>query len=129
MKNLWIALAGVAILGVGFQVAVAKGPHAGAGATKAKVKYEDVQKILTVSCVRCHGAGRPRGGIELTSYETVMKGGENGPVVVAKDLKKSPLYLAISGAPGYRQMPPRGPQLDAKDVKTIEAWIKAGAKK
>ena len=129
MKNAWIVIAGVAAIGVGFQVAGAKNPIGGAGAVKSKVKYADVQKILTVNCARCHGEERPRGGIDLTKYESVMKGGEQGAIVVAGNVKKSVLYSAISGVQGFRQMPPRGPKIGEKDLKTIESWIKAGAKK
>jgi mono/diheme cytochrome c family protein len=129
MRNTFLILAGIAAIGVGFQVAIAKNPHAGAGAAKAKVKYAEVQKILTVSCVRCHGDARPRGGINLTKYEAVMKGGEDGAIVVAGNPKKSVLYLAVAQSTGYRPMPPRGPKLGEKDLKTIESWIKEGAKK
>jgi hypothetical protein len=124
MRNAGIFVAVIAAVTVGFQVSDAHG----AGAGPKKVKYADVQKILTAKCVGCHGAGRPRGGIDLTNYKSVMKGGEDGPIVKAGDPSKSNLYLAVSGAPNVRQMPPRGPKLDAKDLKTIEAWIKGGAK-
>jgi mono/diheme cytochrome c family protein len=129
MKNICILLAGVAAIGVGFQVAGAKNPAGGFASAKAKVKYADVQKIFDASCIGCHGAGRPRGGINLTSYESVLKGGEDGPILVAGDPKKSALYLAITATQPYRPMPPRGPKLADKDIKTIETWIKAGAKK
>jgi cytochrome c len=128
MRNTWIFLAGIATIGVGLQVATAGIPHA--AHVKAKTKYADVQKILDTNCIRCHGGGRPRGGINLTKYETVMKGGEDGPVIVAGDLKKSVLYQAVSQtSKEYRAMPPSGPKLSDKDLKTIEHWIKEGAKK
>ena len=126
MKNFVIGLAGFSALALGLQIAVAKAPHA--GAAKAKTKYADVQKVFDANCIRCHGAGRPRGGIDLTKYENVMKGGEDGVVVVAKNLKKSVMFQAITSAPGFRPMPPRG-KLEEKDVKTIQTWILEGAKK
>ena len=73
--------------------------HAGAGRgfAPAQVKYKSVQKIFGANCVGCHGA-HPRGEIDLRTYESVMKGGEDGPVVKAKDADHSVLYRAITGS-------------------------------
>jgi mono/diheme cytochrome c family protein len=129
MRNSGVLLAVVALVGFGSQLSGAQ--QAGVSPStmaKAKVTYADVQKILNEHCIGCHGADHPRAGINLTTYATVMKGGEEGAIVVPKDPAKSVLYKAIIGAPGVRQMPPRGPKIDAKLAKTVETWIKGGAK-
>ena len=127
MRNLGFLVAITAVVGVGYQFSLASSP---AKSGPPKVKYADVQKIFDASCIRCHGAGtRIAGAINLTNYEGVIKGGEDGPILVAGKPDTSLLYKAVSQAPGIRPMPPRGPKLAEKDIKAIYSWIKAGAKK
>ena len=129
MKSGWILVAGVGALGIALQVAVAQGPAKSDTGAAPKVKYADVQKVFTANCLGCHSGERARGKIDLSSYDHVMKGGEDGPIVVAGNLRKSPLYMAVSHAQGFRPMPPSGTKLPDKDVATIQQWIKDGAKK
>lgn len=89
--------------------------------------YSAVQAVFTAKCAGCHGDTKPKGGISLTSYENVMKGGKEGAVITAGDPDNSVLIKAIKGLPGARKMPPGAP-LDAGQIKTIEDWVKAGAK-
>src|SRR6188472_4055401 len=51
--------------------------------------FAAVQEIFTKNCVGCHGGEKPKCDINLTSYEGVMKGGEDGPIVTAGDPDKS----------------------------------------
>jgi len=89
--------------------------------------YAAVQAVFTAKCAGCHGATNPKAGISLTDHDAVMKGGKEGPVIVAGDPDGSLLVKAIKGAPGAKKMPP-GPPLDPAQVKTVEDWVKAGAK-
>ena len=83
--------------------------------------YADVQGIMTGNCLPCHGGDNPRAGINLTNYEGISK------TVVAGDPHNSLLVRAVHGA-GVRKMPPGGRSLTDDQMKTIEAWILAGAK-
>jgi len=85
-----------------------------------------VQGIFTANCVKCHTGPRAKQGIDLSSYDTAMKGGKEGVVIVAGDVAGSKLDMALHGK-GAKQMPPTGPIPDP-DIATIEAWIKDGAK-
>jgi len=89
--------------------------------------YTAVQAVFTAKCAGCHGDTNPKAGISLTSYDKVMAGGKEGPVITAGDPDASLLVKAIKGAPGAKKMPP-GPPLAADQIKTIEDWVKAGAK-
>ena len=95
--------------------------------TPAAGKYVAVQAIFTANCVKCHGDGRPKAGIDLTNYDGVMKGGREGAVIKAGDAAGSKLVMALHGQ-GAKQMPPAPATLPAADIATIEAWIKDGAK-
>lgn len=103
--------------------------------TKAKpkpkvvaVKFAEVEKVFVASCNRCHGEGRARGGIDLRTAESVRKGGDDGPILVAGDPANSVVVKAMRGAQGVRRMPPRGESVAEPQIKLVEAWIKAGAK-
>jgi mono/diheme cytochrome c family protein len=91
--------------------------------------YVAVQKLLNVHCVPCHGE-HGRAGFDARSYESVMKGYEDGPLVVAGNVEKSVLPYVLHGTKGYRKMPTkRGIPLSDVQIKFIEQWIKDGAKK
>jgi len=76
------------------------------GVTYAK----DIKPLLEASCFRCHGENRPKAGLQLTSLEGVLKGSEDGKVVVPGESKKSLLLIAAAQIDDETAMPPkRGP--------------------
>ncbi|HEV2210723.1 MAG TPA: c-type cytochrome domain-containing protein [Verrucomicrobiae bacterium] len=76
-------------------------------AEKTGVAYADIQPLLHASCVRCHGAERPKGGLRLDSAQGILKGGKDGPVVVTGDSTKSLLVIAASQIDEKTAMPPK----------------------
>ncbi|MEO2089960.1 MAG: c-type cytochrome domain-containing protein, partial [Gemmataceae bacterium] len=85
-----------------------------------------VRPILEKNCVSCHGATKQKAGLKLDLGKRVIKGGINGPVVVAKKSGESKLVHALNGSGEAGQMPPDGPLPDA-DIKLIARWIDEGA--
>src|SRR5882724_9015872 len=76
------------------------------GVTYAK----DIRPLFETSCFRCHGQDRQKGGLQLTSLDSVLRGGEDGKVLVAGDSKNSLLVIAASQIDPETAMPPkRGP--------------------
>ena len=76
---------------------------------------KDIQPLLKESCVRCHGADRPKAQLRLDSLEGVLKGAKQGPVVTAGDSANSLIVKAVSQLDPEIAMPPkprgpRGPQ-------------------
>src|ERR1700727_270666 len=43
---------------------------------------KEVIPILAHNCFSCHANGKRKGGLEIISRETLLKGGKNGPAVV-----------------------------------------------
>ena len=81
---------------------------------------DEVQPILAARCVVCHGGTN---GLSLDSYENVMKGGNNGAVVLAGDVYNSRLaYYVYSGYMPFRNTP-----LTSTEIQTILDWIALGA--
>ena len=88
-----------------------------------------INPILDANCVACHGEGKIKGGLRLDSYESLMKGGQDGPAIIAGKPEKSPLLVRVTLPPGHKQfMPAEGkPPLKAEQIAWIKAWIEQGA--
>ncbi len=95
-------------------------PTAEAASTGSAVTYtKDMQPIFESTCGTCHG-GAAMMGLNLTTYETIMKGSANGPVVVAGDPENSKIVKVQSAGdhPG---------QLTPDQLELLKQWIKDGA--
>jgi hypothetical protein len=93
---------------------------------------EDVLPIFQVHCVSCHtpgGQGTEASGLDLTSYQGVMKGTKFGPMVLAGDPESSNLMRLLDwrASPQLR-MPHSKEQLPVGERTTIRRWIQQGAK-
>ena len=98
-------------------------------AVAQEVSFEaHVRPILEASCFNCHGEEKQKGDLRLDSQEGILKGGENGPVVVAGKPEESTLYkLVVLPADDPDIMPAKGDPLTAEQAKVISDWITAGA--
>ncbi len=94
-------------------------------ATTASVSYTEIQDTFNKNCITCHGENGNE-GVDLRTYESVMKGGEPGPIVKPGDPEASLLVHVLRASHGKKQMPPKGP-LPEEQIAKVEAWIKAGA--
>ena len=104
-------------------------------ADKTGVTYAtDIKPVFENSCVRCHGADKPKARLRLDSLEAALKGSTDGKVVVAGNSADSILVhcVAHAGKPDAFMPPPRNkaniPPLTKDQVGLIRAWIAQGAK-
>jgi hypothetical protein len=93
---------------------------------------EDVLPLLQFRCSSCHqpnGEGYEKSGLDLTSYQGLMKGTKYGAMVVPRDPDTSNLMLLLDWrvAPELR-MPHGKKQLSVCDRDLIRTWIFDGAK-
>lgn len=94
---------------------------------------QDVQPILNKNCVECHqpgGQGEVASGLDMTTYEGLMKGTRNGPMVIAGDVEGSNLVVLIEGRadPSIRMPHGKKEPIPKQDIQTIRRWIGQGAK-
>ena len=88
----------------------------------------EVRTILAHNCYSCHSETKMKGELRLDSKEAIMKGGEDGVVVVPNHPDKSELIRRISLPKGHKEaMPTKGKRLTEKEVKLLEFWIEKGA--
>lgn len=76
--------------------------------TQQDVTYaKDIRPLFESSCLRCHGAERPKAGLRLDSLEGVLKGGKEGKVIAPGQSEKSKLVIAVSRLDEESAMPPK----------------------
>ncbi len=105
-----------------------------------KIDFEkQIWPFMKETCVKCHkppytderGRERkPKADLVVTSKEGLMKGGENGEVVVPGKPEDSPfLQRTLLPLDHDDHMPPEGKadQWTDEQKKLFEAWIKEGA--
>jgi hypothetical protein len=68
----------------------------------------------------CHGENGQK-GLNLTTYASAMKGGDDGPVILPGDPAGSLLIQKQSGAQ------PHFGQLTPEELVLVTSWIQAGA--
>jgi len=96
-------------------------------AAEADAIFEkSVRPLLESKCYDCHSArsDEVKGNLRLDSLEAILKGGDNGPAIVAGDVENSFLLRALRYQEADYQMPPSG-RLPDSDVAAVESWVKA----
>ncbi|MFQ5605023.1 MAG: c-type cytochrome domain-containing protein [bacterium] len=89
--------------------------------------YSDIKAIFENNCLYCHNGETAPKKLRLTSYEYILKGSENGAVVVAGNPQKSELIKRVTGESQPR-MPLYGPPwLTEEEITLLKKWIAAGA--
>jgi mono/diheme cytochrome c family protein len=82
-----------------------------------------VRPILQAQCVACHGGQKTRGGLDMTTRDSLLQGGERGPVISLNKSEESLLIQAIN----YHdlKMPPTK-QLHKAQIDVLTRWVKMG---
>jgi uncharacterized membrane protein len=87
-----------------------------------------VHPIFAARCVDCHGSDKHKANLRLDSYQGVMHGGKDGPIVQPGNAPGSDLFRRITLSASHDDFMPKGKKaLSSGEVKLIELWIGAGA--
>jgi WD40 repeat protein/mono/diheme cytochrome c family protein len=90
--------------------------------------YADVHAIFAKNCLSCHDSKEADGELVLETHESLMKGGETGKAIVPGKSGESLLVTSIERTRKPLMPPPKkGERLSDAEIKTIRAWIDAGA--
>lgn len=98
-----------------------------AAATEDEVEFfeERVRPVLVERCSTCHGEQLQTAGLDLTTAEGFLRGGEAGPVFREDDPESSRLLAAVRYE-GQVKMPPTG-KLPEEEIDALTRWVKRGA--
>jgi hypothetical protein len=83
-----------------------------------------VEPILRTRCLSCHGGSKIRSGLDLTSRQGFLKGGDRGPAVSLEEPEASLLLQAINHQ--ELEMPPKE-KLPSAQIDVLRRWVKLGA--
>jgi hypothetical protein len=88
----------------------------------------DIQPILRDSCLRCHGAEKPKARFRLDSREAALTSGSSGPNIIAGNSTNSPLIQYVAHLVEDMEMPPvgSGKRLTDAQIGLLRAWIDQG---
>jgi mono/diheme cytochrome c family protein len=93
------------------------------------ITEQDVLPIFQVRCVACHGKREQKGGLDLRTLASRLKGGKSGPAVVPGKPEESLIIQKLEAG----NMPPAGLQKEYfvrtptdGEVQTLRAWIAGG---
>jgi hypothetical protein len=94
----------------------------------AATNYEDdVKPVFARYCLGCHSAGEMRAGLNLETYQGVLKGSSGGDIVKAGRASSSALYQAVAHeGDGVRPMPLGGNKIPDSAINIIKDWIQGG---
>jgi WD40 repeat protein len=96
---------------------------------KGAVLYDkDIEPILINKCVFCHSGSVKEGKLDMSSYDSLLKGGKHGQPIVPGRAAES-LLVKLAGWMQKPIMPPKGEEpLTPQELALIKLWIEQGAK-
>ncbi len=87
-----------------------------------------VRAIFAHNCTNCHGEAKRKGDLRLDKREFIMKGGEDGEVIIQGKPGESDLIRRIKLPRSHKDaMPSKGKSLTKEEIAVLEFWIKQGA--
>ncbi len=93
---------------------------------------EDIYPIFELRCLECHqpgGTGYEANGLDLRSYDGLMKGTKDGPIVVPGSAFTSNLIAVIDGrTEASKRMPHNRKRLSKCERLLLRFWVSQGAK-
>ena len=85
----------------------------------------EAMMLLKVHCFSCHNPEKEKGGLDLTTREALLRGGDEGKVVTLGKAAVSRMVQAIQPE-ADPHMPPKE-QLSPRAIEILEEWVNAGA--
>ncbi|HEX3052290.1 MAG TPA: NapC/NirT family cytochrome c [Aggregatilineaceae bacterium] len=82
------------------------------------LSYQTIQPILEERCARCHDEKATR-GLNVTDYQSLMAGSEDGPVIVPGSVDESLIIQTLQAG--------HFGQLTDGEMELLKQWIEAGA--
>ncbi|MFM7168365.1 MAG: c-type cytochrome domain-containing protein, partial [Planctomycetaceae bacterium] len=86
---------------------------------------KQIRPLLVEHCLKCHGPEKQEGGLNLSSRESLLKGGDYGAALIAGKPNESLLVEAIEYL-SEPKMPPSG-KLPAEKIEHLRRWVESGA--
>jgi len=90
-----------------------------------KISYDDhILPLFEQACLNCHNPDKTKGGLDLSNFAGVMKGGSSGKTVEPGDVSSTLIKLVKQTA--EPKMPPEGEKLSPDQIDLLVKWIEGG---
>jgi WD40 repeat protein len=86
---------------------------------------ENVLPVVEANCAKCHNSDKKKADLDLTTFQSALKGSGSGEVVVSGNVDGSKLWKALTHSE-EPFMPPNRPKLEQKDLDVFRKWISGG---
>ncbi|MST94025.1 MAG: DUF1553 domain-containing protein [Pedosphaera sp.] len=83
--------------------------------------------VLEKNCLECHGGKLTRSGFDLSSRESLLRGGESAQTPIVSGQPAESLLFGKVSHTAEPPMPYKRPKLSGADIELLRKWIAAGA--
>ncbi|MBW3598007.1 MAG: PSD1 and planctomycete cytochrome C domain-containing protein [Planctomycetes bacterium] len=84
-----------------------------------------IASILSDRCASCHNPEKREGGLDVTSRDSLLKGGDSGPAITPGNADESWLLDIVAG--DEPEMPKNATPLTGEELADLRDWIETGA--
>ena len=82
-----------------------------------------VEPLLKEHCAECHNATKAKSGLDVSTLQTLLRGGDRGTAVVAGRPDESNLYKFLSAEADIHMPPGKRERLTEEEAGLIRKWI------
>ena len=86
---------------------------------------KDIGPMLDRICLDCHSGANPTGGLSMTTFTGLMRGGESGAVIKPGDAENSRLFRLVGGLELPR-MPGNQSRIRRSEYEALKTWFAEG---
>ncbi len=112
------AMLGATLAGGGISVATAADVAPGGNLWSAHV-----EPLLKEHCSECHNPAKLKSGLDLSSLQTILRGGDRGAAVIPGRPEESNLYKSLRSEADPHMPPGKRKPLADEEVALIRQWI------
>ena len=93
--------------------------------SNAEFFSHEIRPIMERTCWNCHGEAIQSSGLDLSTRDAALAGGNRGPAIIPGDAEASRLFRQLAGMEGPQM--PLGVPLADEDIEKFRTWINNGA--
>ena len=98
-----------------------------ANGSEAKAMFWEthIRPLFKQHCLKCHGGAKQKGGLDLRSLGSTLKGGDSGSPVLPSNPEGSLIYKVLLPGADPHMPPGEGKQLPESDLSLVKNWVAA----
>lgn len=89
---------------------------------------KDIAPFMVNLCVRCHSGNTPASGLDLTTFEKMMEGGDSGRVIIPGNVEGSRMFRLVGGLENPRMPANNQSRITRQNYNDFKKWFEEGNK-